>query len=480
MPRNKGWKRGAAKKGNKRATREVSRKGKCEFDLYSTDSDIFCDVTEELASLKTENSDISRDVTEELASLKTENSDIVQGSVNLVTQIKLERYLPASYLYHGQSEKSQSVQLVSHSNQREDFSSVNRIFGNFHQNDSRFSDQTRGFQCTCNALCMLSYSTVLPEVKDSTNLDKILCDGDRLYLDVTNRLKEQLRFIHPLLSLDELPDAFEIEIGKFDVEKDLVVSGYLVDTQENSGLPSLHSALQSNLNSSRSCLLTIGAVCSAVFKRNDLYMFFDSHSHGENGLSSVDGRSILIAFSSLDDLVGYMYAFYDSMRIDMSLQFDLLPVRIRKHTSKQDFAGQNLYSMENPEGTAESISVECIAETIPKVTENSTNITQFPDKSHAESAECVTKDAEYFAKVFSMEAALFYKHSANNAFNFHKDFDDIFEMAFIDTSKTHSRGEDKPCENADVDLADAESEVLDKNVLKQLPTVKKEEPHRIQ
>ena len=86
MPRNKGWKRGAAKKGNKRATREVSRKGKCEFDLYSTDSDIFCDVTEELASLKTENSDISRDVTEELASLKTENSDIVQGSVNLVTQ----------------------------------------------------------------------------------------------------------------------------------------------------------------------------------------------------------------------------------------------------------------------------------------------------------------------------------------------------------------------------------------------------------
>ena len=64
MLRNKGWKRGTAKKGNKRATREVSRKGKCEFDLYSTDSDIFCDVTEELASLKTENSDILRDVTE--------------------------------------------------------------------------------------------------------------------------------------------------------------------------------------------------------------------------------------------------------------------------------------------------------------------------------------------------------------------------------------------------------------------------------
>ena len=109
-------------------------------------------------------------------------------------------------------------------------------------------------------------------------------------------MKEQLRFIHPLLSLDELPDDFEIEIGKFTLEKDLVVSGYLVDTQENSVLPSLHCALQSKLSSSRSCLLTIGAICSAVFKRNDLYMFFDSHSHGENGISSVDGRSIFYSF----------------------------------------------------------------------------------------------------------------------------------------------------------------------------------------
>ena len=477
MPKSKGWKRGAVKKGNQRASREVSIEGKCDFDLCSTDNDIFCDVTEELASLKTENSDISSDVTEELASLKTENKDIVQGSVNLVTQQKVESYLPANYLYNGQSENMHSVQLVSHSNQREDFSSMqepHKIFGNFHQNDRRFSDQTRGFQCTCNALCMLSYNTACPAIKDSSNLDKILCEGDRLYLDVTNRLKEQLRFIHPLLSLDELPDDFEIEIGKFTLEKDLVVSGYLVDTQENSELPSLHSALQSNLSNSRSCLLTIGAVCSAVLKKNDLYMFFDSHSHGENGLSSVDGRSILIAFSSLDDLVGYMYAFYDSLGIDMSLQFDLLPVRIRKHTSKQDFAGQNLETMETPEGTAESISVECIARSVPKVTEKSIYTTHFPNKSHAESfADCASKDAEYFAKVFSMEAALFCKHSANNAFHFHKDFDDTFEMAFIDSSKTHSSAEDKPCENADVDLADAESEVVDRNVLKQFPIVKK-------
>ena len=30
------------------------------------------------------------------------------------------------------------------------------VFGSFHQNDVRFSEQSRGYQCTCNALCILS------------------------------------------------------------------------------------------------------------------------------------------------------------------------------------------------------------------------------------------------------------------------------------------------------------------------------------
>ena len=52
MPKSKGWKRGAMKKGNQRASREISTEDKYDFDLSSTDNDIFCDVTEELASLK--------------------------------------------------------------------------------------------------------------------------------------------------------------------------------------------------------------------------------------------------------------------------------------------------------------------------------------------------------------------------------------------------------------------------------------------
>ena len=167
-------------------------------------------------------------VTEELASLKTEKEYIVQGSVNLVTeQNLLQRSLPGNHLYNTQSEKRQNEMSVSHRNQRESCSSADsmneqhRIFESFHQNDRRLSDQSRGFQCTCNASCMLSYNTACTETENSSNLDKILCEGDSLYRDVTNtcRLKAQLRLIHPLLNLDELPDDFEIEVGKFAVEK---------------------------------------------------------------------------------------------------------------------------------------------------------------------------------------------------------------------------------------------------------------------
>ena len=205
------------------------------------------------------------------------------------------------------------------------------LFGSFHQNDRRFSEHSRGIQCTGNALCMLSYLTCF-EIDNSSTLDKVLYDGDALYQTIINNLKANGKFIHSLLRLNEIPDVFEVRIRKRIAEKQPIVSGILVDTHAEHGLPKFHYVLNSGLTSVSSGLLTIGALYSAVFKKNGLYLFFDAHSHGQNGLSSVDGASIIISFSSLDDLVTYLYAFYDSMKIDMSLQFDFLPINVRQLT----------------------------------------------------------------------------------------------------------------------------------------------------
>ena len=90
-------------------------------------------------------------------------------------------------------------------------------------------------------------------------------------------MKTDGKFIHSLLNLDEIPDDFEVELGKFLLEKQPIVSGFLVDTHKNHGLPTLHSALHSAFTMASSGLITIGAICSAVLKKNDLYLFFLIH-----------------------------------------------------------------------------------------------------------------------------------------------------------------------------------------------------------
>ena len=143
------------------------------------------------------------------------------------------------------------------------------IFGSFHQNDNRFLDQSRGFQCTCNALCML----VCEEIQTSSELDKILYAGDVLYNTTVNSLKAQGKFVKSLLSLEEIPDTLEFESVNFLVEKQPITCGTLVSTIENQALPSLHCALETAFTKSTSVLLISGAVCSAVHKRNNSYIF---------------------------------------------------------------------------------------------------------------------------------------------------------------------------------------------------------------
>ena len=58
-------------------------------------------------------------------------------------------------------------------------------------------------------------------------------------------------------------------------------------------------------------------------------VFFYSHSHGPDGLSCAEGQSVLVSFPCLDDLVSFMYAVYDSMLVDVSEQFDMLPIELK-------------------------------------------------------------------------------------------------------------------------------------------------------
>ena len=68
--------------------------------------------------------------------------------------------------------------------------------------------------------------------------------------------------------------SFEEISNIIEIEKQPTVSGIFVDDYEEQGLPTLHCALQSVFTRAPSVLLVIGAICSAVSKKNDLHVFF--------------------------------------------------------------------------------------------------------------------------------------------------------------------------------------------------------------
>ncbi|XP_071138424.1 uncharacterized protein [Mytilus edulis] len=70
---------------------------------------------------------------------------------------------------------------------------------------------------------------------------------------------------------------------------------------------------------------------------------FDHHSHSEctlnNPLDS-SGKSILIGFADLHDLLSYLYNFYTSLQIDLDSQYEILPVCISSKDADKDVTKQ--------------------------------------------------------------------------------------------------------------------------------------------
>ncbi|VDI66528.1 Hypothetical predicted protein [Mytilus galloprovincialis] len=215
-------------------------------------------------------------------------------------------------------------------------------FGTFDQYATKFADQSRGNQCTCNCLVFLSLSTSNFD-SNTLNLDYILNKGDDIYRKHVQELTTQGLFKNMLLNFDEIPVKIEIPEGIFIINKQNILFGLALQYQELTGFLTLQEAIQNCIKQSNKFLILIGAICSAVYYFNHTYYFFDTHSHSEctlnNPLDS-SGKSILIGFADLHDLLSYLYAFYTSLQIDLDSQFEILPVSISSIDTDKDVTKQ--------------------------------------------------------------------------------------------------------------------------------------------
>ena len=225
-----------------------------------------------------------------------------------------------------QTEKTSS----ENSGQAHDVSETeNTYFASHNQADTMYSSFSRGSQCTCMSLSMI-LSLQDETCFSSEALDLVLCHGDNLYRKVVLDLQNTGKFRNSLLSFDELPLALQYRESFFSLVKHTTVYGLPVIQTNASEILSLHEGLVFALSKAHHLLVMIGAICSAVVMKDNKYYFFDSHSHGSDGLSSPDGKAVLKIFQSLDDLVMFLYSFYLSCNIDLDSQFEILPVSIQR------------------------------------------------------------------------------------------------------------------------------------------------------
>ena len=172
-------------------------------------------------------------------------------------------------------------------------SSDSIVFGSFHQGNTKFSSFSRGNQCSCNSLIMLvnSYENFS---FSSGFLDQTLVKGDSLYNTILQKLQGEGKVKSKLLMFDELPTQIGTGKNHHKVDKFDTLYGLLVTNREQNNVQTLHECLEQVLQLSSYVMIMIGSICLGLYKasENDYY-FFDSHSHGENGLSVCDGKSML-------------------------------------------------------------------------------------------------------------------------------------------------------------------------------------------
>ncbi|XP_055077310.1 LOW QUALITY PROTEIN: uncharacterized protein LOC117394129 [Periophthalmus magnuspinnatus] len=177
------------------------------------------------------------------------------------------------------------------------------VRGSFHQGDFRF--EYAGVQCMVIALVALAKHSVCNVFSwDQRQLDLVLNLGDALYTDRRNR---GLTHGRDLLIASDLPRESVIDGQQFSFSFSQPVNGAanVVEHEfiEAGSWVTLDGGLEQMLAQYDTCLMTLCGAACAVIKDNGRYAVVDSHSRSAEGLVDPDGKSVVMYFSHIDELM---------------------------------------------------------------------------------------------------------------------------------------------------------------------------------
>uniref|UniRef100_A0ABD2XBA1 Uncharacterized protein n=1 Tax=Trichogramma kaykai TaxID=54128 RepID=A0ABD2XBA1_9HYME len=207
------------------------------------------------------------------------------------------------------------------------------VRGTIHQGDARFSDFSRGIQCTAMAAAsiVISYIKNFDELM-SEDVDEILSIGDGLFIRASNNriVPHQNEINADYLAAEDLQDQtleFNAKMYKIDINN--ITYGHVVnDFSEELAMPNLIKLLQHCLEAQKSGILTINAVTVSILTHNNKIGVFDSHSRGYDGKSEPEGVACFISSSveELFDIITNNYQTDENNFNDQQYQFTSISV----------------------------------------------------------------------------------------------------------------------------------------------------------
>ncbi|XP_026112089.1 uncharacterized protein LOC113090607 [Carassius auratus] len=218
----------------------------------------------------------------------------------------------------GQTSASKDVAQVSDGQQSEDGDNTSRVISvqaSHCQSDARYDVFSRNSQCTCVALTFLAYHSEGTSF-EQPDLDRVLEEGDALYVGIKMQLIAEGRFRQDLLSMAEVPLSISTSNHNYSVQKSEVVMGYLRDRGSHEmdawWIP-LDERLQCLSTDVSHALLIVSPECCAVFRdRSGRYGYFDSHSRTAEGLPhpTGDGTAVMLTFTNLHDMINRLFQLF--------------------------------------------------------------------------------------------------------------------------------------------------------------------------
>ncbi|KAB0791417.1 hypothetical protein PPYR_03217 [Photinus pyralis] len=175
--------------------------------------------------------------------------------------------------------------------------------GSFNQNDRRFEKEVRGTQCTAAAALSLAFALIKPESKWTTeDVDEILIQTEPYYKECVAKLKSGNKFRDGKLLVDELNRKCALEGTEinFDIEE-CAVNG-LIDAKDYDDTLNLKSGIATFFRDNNSAIVTARSVSVAIWKKDQAFYYYDSHSRDEKGMINGYGTACVMRFSNMDDL----------------------------------------------------------------------------------------------------------------------------------------------------------------------------------